>query len=74
MSLDLCKTSMAKLVALNHEYYYYSLPQLAAVLGDINRLPKSLKVLLENLLRHLDGEQVKIIIPLKLLILWIYQL
>ncbi|MGP9315225.1 aconitate hydratase AcnA [Yersinia pseudotuberculosis] len=59
MSLDLCKTSMAKLVALNHEYYYYSLPQLAAVLGDINRLPKSLKVLLENLLRHLDGVQVQ---------------
>ncbi|EIQ90384.1 aconitase family protein, partial [Yersinia pestis PY-03] len=50
---------MAKLVALNHEYYYYSLPQLAAVLGDINRLPKSLKVLLENLLRHLDGVQVQ---------------
>ncbi|EEQ09591.1 Aconitate hydratase 1 [Yersinia mollaretii ATCC 43969] len=50
---------MAKLVALNHEYHYYSLPQLAAVLGDIGRLPKSLKVLLENLLRHLDGEQVQ---------------
>ncbi|CNH34403.1 aconitate hydratase AcnA [Yersinia mollaretii] len=58
MSLDLRKTSMDKLVALNHEYHYYSLPQLAAVLGDIDRLPKSLKVLLENLLRHLDGEQV----------------
>ncbi|MFL4555645.1 aconitate hydratase AcnA [Yersinia kristensenii] len=59
MSLDLRKTSMAKLVALKHEYHYYSLPQLAAVLGDIDRLPKSLKVLLENLLRHLDGEQVQ---------------
>lgn len=59
MSLDLRKTSMDKLVALNHEYHYYSLPQLAAVLGDIDRLPKSLKVLLENLLRHLDGEQVQ---------------
>ncbi|CQJ14600.1 aconitate hydratase [Yersinia mollaretii] len=59
MSLDLRKTSMDKLVALNHEYHYYSLPQLAAVLGDIDRLPKSLKILLENLLRHLDGEQVQ---------------
>ncbi|MBS0055946.1 aconitate hydratase AcnA [Yersinia sp. Marseille-Q3913] len=59
MSLDLRKTSMARLVALKNEYHYYSLPQLAAVLGDIDRLPKSLKVLLENLLRHLDGEQVK---------------
>lgn len=59
MSLDLRKTSMAKLVALDHEYHYYSLPQLAVALGGIDRLPKSLKVLLENLLRHLDGEQVK---------------
>ncbi|MFI0488275.1 MAG: aconitate hydratase AcnA [Yersinia sp. (in: enterobacteria)] len=59
MSLDLRKTSMAMLVALNREYHYYSLPRLSAVLGNIDRLPKSLKVLLENLLRHLDGEQVQ---------------
>lgn len=59
MSPDLRKTSMDKLVALNSEYYYYSLPLAARELGDIDRLPKSLKVLLENLLRHLDGDTVQ---------------
>ncbi|MCQ4326895.1 aconitate hydratase AcnA [Stutzerimonas stutzeri] len=35
-------------------YHYYSLPDAAARLGDIDRLPISLKVLLENLLRWED--------------------
>nr|WP_208615211.1 aconitate hydratase AcnA [Xenorhabdus kozodoii] len=39
-------------------YHYYSLPLLSEQLGDISRLPKSLKVLLENLLRNIDGESV----------------
>ncbi|MDC9614318.1 aconitate hydratase AcnA [Xenorhabdus khoisanae] len=39
-------------------YHYYSLPLLSERLGEISRLPKSLKVLLENLLRNLDGESV----------------
>ncbi|PHM60288.1 aconitate hydratase AcnA [Xenorhabdus ishibashii] len=39
-------------------YHYYSLPLLSQQLGDISRLPKSLKILLENLLRHVDGESV----------------
>ncbi|WON78702.1 aconitate hydratase AcnA [Serratia sp. UGAL515B_01] len=59
MSPDLRKPSMEKLVVLNSEYYYYSLPLAARELGDIDRLPKSLKVLLENLLRHLDGDTVQ---------------
>ncbi|UZX69994.1 aconitate hydratase AcnA [Yersinia ruckeri] len=59
MSLDLRKTSLATLVALGTEYHYYSLPQVAPLLGDIDRLPKSMKVLLENLLRHLDGDTVQ---------------
>ena len=46
------------LSALNTEYHYYSLPELEKQLGDIRQLPKSMKVLLENLLRHLDGESV----------------
>lgn len=46
------------LSALNTEYRYYSLPELEKHLGDISRLPKSMKVLLENLLRHLDGDSV----------------
>ncbi len=39
-------------------YTYYSLPIAAQKLGDISRLPFSLKVLLENLLRHEDGRSV----------------
>jgi aconitate hydratase len=37
------------------DYTYYSLPEAAKTLGDISRLPYSLKVLLENMLRYEDG-------------------
>ncbi|MBR0657140.1 aconitate hydratase AcnA [Plastoroseomonas arctica] len=36
-------------------YHYFSLPKAAASIGDIDRLPYSLKVLLENVLRFEDG-------------------
>ena len=36
-------------------YEYFSLPEAARTLGDISRLPVSLKVLLENVLRFEDG-------------------
>jgi len=37
----------------NRQFHYYSLPALKqAGLGDVDRLPVSLKILLENLLRH----------------------
>src|SRR5205809_442569 len=39
-------------------YAYYSLPKAADALGDISRLPFSMKVLLENLLRFEDGKTV----------------
>src|SRR3954471_11334815 len=39
-------------------YAYYSLPTAARTLGDISRLPFSMKVLLENLLRFEDGKTV----------------
>ncbi|MEO7563738.1 MAG: aconitase family protein, partial [Sphingomicrobium sp.] len=39
-------------------FAYYSLPKAAAKLGDMSRLPFSMKVLLENLLRFEDGETV----------------
>jgi len=39
-------------------YAYYSLPKAAEALGDISRLPFSMKVLLENLLRFEDGVTV----------------
>ena len=37
------------------DYAYYSLAKAAAKYGDISRLPMSMKVLLENLLRFEDG-------------------
>ncbi len=39
---------------------YYSLPKAAEKLGDISRLPFSMKVLLENLLRFEDGKTVTV--------------
>ncbi|HEY9763031.1 MAG TPA: aconitate hydratase AcnA [Trichocoleus sp.] len=39
-------------------YTVYSLPEAAKTLGDVSRLPYSLKVLLENLLRYEDGRTV----------------
>src|SRR3954464_9020569 len=39
-------------------YAYYSLAKAADILGDISRLPFSMKVLLENLLRFEDGQSV----------------
>jgi aconitate hydratase len=39
-------------------YAYYSLEKAGQALGDISRLPFSMKVLLENLLRFEDGETV----------------
>jgi len=46
------------LTAGTRSYAYYSLPKAAAQLGDISRLPFSMKVLLENLLRFEDGATV----------------
>ncbi|MGO2148517.1 aconitase family protein, partial [Halomonas sp.] len=41
------------------QYRYYSLPKAADALGNIDRLPKSLKILLENQLRFADDESVE---------------
>jgi aconitate hydratase len=41
-------------------YDYFSLPAAAAQIGDVSRLPFSMKVLLENLLRFEDGVSVKV--------------
>ncbi|ALX78488.1 aconitate hydratase AcnA [Cronobacter malonaticus] len=58
MSSTLREASKDTLQAQDKTYHYYSLPKAARELGDIARLPKSLKVLLENLLRWQDGETV----------------
>jgi aconitate hydratase len=45
----------ATLTAGGKTYAYFSLPEAAKTIGDIARLPVSLKVLLENVLRFEDG-------------------
>jgi aconitate hydratase len=44
----------------DREYDYFSLKEAESQLGDISRLPFSLKVLLENLLRYEDGRSVTV--------------
>ena len=44
----------------SRDYAYYSLEAAAAQLGDVSRLPYSMKVLLENLLRFEDGSTVTV--------------
>ena len=41
-------------------YDYFSIPEAAAHIGDVDRLPYSLKILLENLLRYEDGRTVTV--------------
>lgn len=41
-------------------YHYYSLSRAAEGIGDISRLPYTLKILLENLLRFEDGKSVSV--------------
>lgn len=49
-SLNALKT----LIVDDKTYHYFSLPDAAKTLGDLDKLPMSLKVLLENLLRWED--------------------
>lgn len=58
MSLTLREHSQDTLDVRAEKYHYYSLPKAAQQLGNIDRLPKSMKVLLENLLRWQDGDSV----------------
>ncbi|ASY77500.1 aconitate hydratase AcnA [Pectobacterium polaris] len=59
MSSHLRDTCLDTLTVQKQIYHYYSLPTAAKTLGNIDKLPKSLKVLLENLLRHQDGDTVE---------------
>ncbi|WP_337022462.1 MULTISPECIES: aconitate hydratase AcnA [unclassified Pantoea] len=58
MSLTLREHSQDTLDVRAKKYHYYSLPKAAQQLGNIDRLPKSMKVLLENLLRWQDEDSV----------------
>ncbi len=51
--------SLSELQVGDNKYYYYQLKKAASKLGDINLLPKTLKILLENLLRFEDDISVK---------------
>ena len=53
-------------------YDYFSLQAAAARLGDIARLPYSLKVLFENLLRFEDGRSVTVA-HLEALVAWLHE-
>ena len=56
-SLDSLKT-LKTLQVDDRTYHYFSLPEAAKALGNLDALPMSLKVLLENLLRWEDGKTV----------------
>jgi len=59
-SSDSLKT-LSSLKVNGKEFHYYSLPKAAEHLkniGDVSKLPVSMKVLLENLLRNEDGDTV----------------
>ena len=58
MSLTLREHSQDSLDVRAKTYHYYSLPKAAQQLGNVDRLPKSMKVLLENLLRWQDDDTV----------------
>ncbi|GBQ25428.1 aconitate hydratase AcnA [Gluconacetobacter sacchari] len=42
------------------EYHYFSIPEAEKTIGDVKRLPVSLKVLLENILRFEDGRSYSV--------------
>ena len=52
---DKCRQQLG---VADQTYTYYSLPELAKTYPSIHKLPYSLKVLLENLLRNHDGDTV----------------
>lgn len=58
MSSTLHNKARTTLDVKGQRYSYYSLPRVAEQLGDLSRLPKSLKVLMENLLRWQDEDSV----------------
>ncbi|MEM9243494.1 MAG: aconitate hydratase AcnA [Pseudomonadota bacterium] len=59
MSQDSLNTQTT-LNAGSQTYHYYSLKKAEEKLGDLSRLPFSLKILLENLLRHEDNNTVTV--------------
>jgi aconitate hydratase len=55
-----CLGTRSQLNVDGKSYDYFSIPKAAAKIGDVSRLPYSLKVLLENLLRFEDDRSVTV--------------
>ena len=62
--------SRSTLTVGGKDYAYYDLGKAAAAFGDVSRLPFSLKVLLENLLRFEDGGFTVSTDDIKALVAW----
>src|SRR5690554_1400512 len=60
MSISSLPDSRRTLDAGGITYHYFSLPKATETLGDIARLPKTLKILLENQLRFADDDSVSV--------------
>ncbi|MCV2502950.1 MAG: aconitate hydratase AcnA, partial [Neisseriaceae bacterium] len=58
MSTNNSFNTLATLTVKDKKYDYHSLKKAEQSLGDLSKLPKSMKVLLENLLRFEDGKTV----------------
>ncbi|MCH4563085.1 aconitate hydratase AcnA [Halomonas sp. EGI 63088] len=58
MSTSSLPETLQTLEAGGHTYHYHSLAKAADALGNIDRLPKTLKILLENQLRFADDPSV----------------
>ncbi|MCC5881259.1 MAG: aconitate hydratase AcnA [Halomonas sp.] len=58
MSRDETPNTLQTLVAGGTTFHFYSLPEAAKTLGNIDRLPKTLKILLENQLRFAEDPSV----------------
>ena len=59
MSNESTPDTLQTFEAAGTTYHYYSLPKAAEALGDISRLPMTLKVLLENQLRFAEDPSVE---------------
>lgn len=59
MSHALHNAYLDTLTVHQQTYHFYSIPLAEKTLGSLTTLPKSMAVLLENLLRHLDGDTVQ---------------
>lgn len=59
VGIDSLKTKKT-LTVEGKEYSYYSFSEAEKTIGDISRLPYSLKILLENLLRYEEGRSVEV--------------